>query len=255
MITSSEMETLTSLMQLGLSSHPLLAVVLILFGLVLGYCISYIKSHAKENAKVIGKLDAIESQLQRHLKVLREETLQTESAKIDALSEKLTQVITLQVELTRATEQVSQDLAHQVWNKQELTQLKRIKYEQYYTCVDGLPSYFGEKFKYHAGLEKNEPKDLICEADLLVDLYLPELKEAHKKLIPIVFDFRALIEETAKLSFKNGGNLLNIETIEALIKRLGKIRDALLPIQRELKDSVSTNAIQLLGKINDDAKP
>ncbi len=65
-------------------------------------------------------------------------TYAQKDAEIQVISDNLNEIKEQQVSLAEATEQVKEDIKHQVWKKQKADKLIREKIEEYYIYLDKL---------------------------------------------------------------------------------------------------------------------
>ncbi len=166
-------------------------------------------------------------------------------AEIKALSKNINDLKDQQVILTEATEQVRQDIEHQVWKKQELHQLKRQALEEYYECIDKLPYYLVDHYSYLTSQKKEAPKDLYNRASLLQQLYLSELQDQHNRLLVPMHDFFQFCSGIT--SYLIAGH--TIETVKSgeFLEQLKPIRDAILPIISDIRNQVANEVQSIIG--------
>ena len=105
------------------------------------------------------------------------------NAEIKSLSNNIDEVKEQQLNLITATEQVKKDIEHNDWKKKERHQIKLKVLEEYYQCIDKIPSFLNETYtEAFMDIKIDDEKDVRKRADFLQAFYLPELKKEHDKL-------------------------------------------------------------------------
>lgn len=93
---------------------------------------------------------------------------------------------------TEITENIRNDIAHEIWRKQQTESLRRQKLEEYlmliYTAKEDLSKEMFNHFFY-----QKEIVDIHAanKSTMLMKLYFPELKEAHSMFLHQYSDFKS----------------------------------------------------------------
>jgi len=102
-------------------------------------------------------------------------------AEIKALSKNIADIQRQQILLTKATEGVRNDIEHQVWKKQEMYTTRQQKLEEYVRLAYKLRfTVYGDTFEE---IMENGFIEKSNEMHLLNELYFPELRKEHAKII------------------------------------------------------------------------
>ena len=141
-------------------------ILIILLSLISGYVGSFINSYAKkrgENLATKADIDEIKTQL---------------------------------ASTTKITEEIKNDIQHQVWRKQQIETIKRNKLEEYlqyiYIAQESLSKDMNNQY-----FKTTEPVDshAMSKATMLQKLYFPELKKSHSRLLKVHASFTYWVVE------------------------------------------------------------
>ncbi|MGF1703492.1 hypothetical protein L4D09_24685 [Photobacterium makurazakiensis] len=122
-------------------------------------------------------------------------------AEIKALSKNIAEIQRQQVLLTKATEGVRKDIEHQVWKKQEMYTTRQQKLEEYVRLAYKLRfTVYGDTFEE---IMENGFIEVSNEMHLLNELYFPELRKEHAKIIEMCLGSLEAIHSNDKGSEKH----------------------------------------------------
>ncbi|MFV8453271.1 hypothetical protein ACNO65_24910 [Vibrio campbellii] len=119
-------------------------------------------------------------------------TLYSEKAKFAAIESSLS-AIKAQTELTASvTETIKCDLEYQSWNRKEISQIRRAKLEEYVLLIISLSDTFHKEMEVRFFSQGHEYDDQVWHrAQLIQNLYFPELDNEHNELRKAVGQFKS----------------------------------------------------------------
>lgn len=131
-------------------------------------------------------------------------------AEIQSMSDNIKELAEQQKKIVEATEQVKQDIEHQVWRKKELELIRRQKMEEFAILCIELPQHITDEFSRRS-LDINADYDMhhYKKFMFIQRLYLPNFEMEVDKLVDILNKYDDLITELQKKSNLNLGYLKN----------------------------------------------
>ncbi len=164
-------------------------------------------------------------------------TYAQKDAEIQVISDNLNEIKEQQVSLAEATEQVKEDIKHQVWKKQEADKLIREKIEEYYIYLDKLPTFMVEYFHCIVGDNIEKPDDIYSKARLIVNLYLPEMKDEHGELSVVMKEFYEFMANICSKRIK--GDKCNFSHD---LETVGILRQRTMPIIVKIQNTLANKS-------------
>jgi len=123
------------------------------------------------------------------------------AAEIQSMSDNIKELAEQQKLIAQATEQVKQDIEHQVWRKKELELIRRQKMEEFATLYIELPQHLSDEYckrliDVNAEYDRHYYKKFL----FIQRLYLPNFEKEVDKLISLYGKYEALVVELQKNS-------------------------------------------------------
>lgn len=118
-------------------------------------------------------------------------------AEITALSNNIAELKNQQVILTGATEQVKQDIEHQIWREKELLQVQRVKLEEASWLLINYPYNLEKEIKSNfTGIRELEFEQGTFEKiRVLIRLYFPQVEEDSVHFFQLAIEFSNWMEK------------------------------------------------------------
>ncbi|MFB2758580.1 hypothetical protein FJD32_003905 [Shewanella sp. LC6] len=120
-------------------------------------------------------------------------------AEIQSMSDNIKELAEQQKKIAEATEQVKQDIEHQVWRKKELELVRRQKMEEFAILCMDLPQHITDEFSQrsldiNADYDRHHYKKFM----FIQRLYLPNFEIDVDKLVDILKKYDDLVTELQK---------------------------------------------------------